>query len=240
MPDAVRDIVAAFVAEHHVERAFSKRQRDRADPEALGAARRRRNEEQAMSEPENFLERWSRRKQRGVRSSRRKRLRRKPKKTKLRPRRRPRRSSPARPKPAAFDIAELPSIESIGADTDVRGFLQPGVPPELTRAALRRAWSSDPAIRDFVGLVENGWDFNDPNAMHGFGPITPEEVARLLTQSVTLTEPPPAPQPAQVAAIDDKSAGESAPPVGEAAAAPAPDQSAPAEEPAAAQHSDGR
>jgi hypothetical protein len=36
MPEAVREIVAAFVAEHHVEREFFKRQRDRADPEALG------------------------------------------------------------------------------------------------------------------------------------------------------------------------------------------------------------
>ena len=36
MPEAVREIVAAFVAEHHVEREFFKRKRDRADPEALG------------------------------------------------------------------------------------------------------------------------------------------------------------------------------------------------------------
>ncbi len=35
MPQAVREIVAAFVAEHHVERPFVKRQRERADPEAL-------------------------------------------------------------------------------------------------------------------------------------------------------------------------------------------------------------
>lgn len=35
MPDAVRDILASFVAEHHVEQAFEKRTRDRADPEAL-------------------------------------------------------------------------------------------------------------------------------------------------------------------------------------------------------------
>jgi len=35
MPKAVQEIVAAFVAEHHVERQFFKRQRDRADPEAL-------------------------------------------------------------------------------------------------------------------------------------------------------------------------------------------------------------
>jgi len=35
MPPTIREMVAAFVAEHHVERPFFKRQRDRADPEAL-------------------------------------------------------------------------------------------------------------------------------------------------------------------------------------------------------------
>lgn len=36
MPEPVRDILAAFVAEHHVEREFFKRKRDRADPNAMG------------------------------------------------------------------------------------------------------------------------------------------------------------------------------------------------------------
>jgi len=35
MPEAVRAAIDAFVAEHHVERPFYKRKRDRADPEAL-------------------------------------------------------------------------------------------------------------------------------------------------------------------------------------------------------------
>jgi hypothetical protein len=35
MPSSVRDVIEAFVAEHHVERPFFKRKRDRADPEAL-------------------------------------------------------------------------------------------------------------------------------------------------------------------------------------------------------------
>jgi hypothetical protein len=35
MPPAVREIVERFVAEHHVEREFVKRKRDRANPEAL-------------------------------------------------------------------------------------------------------------------------------------------------------------------------------------------------------------
>ena len=36
MPEPIRDYVAAFVAEHHVEQPFYKRERNRADPEALG------------------------------------------------------------------------------------------------------------------------------------------------------------------------------------------------------------
>ena len=40
MPPAVAEAVAAFVAEHHVERTFEKRRRDRADPEALGRRER--------------------------------------------------------------------------------------------------------------------------------------------------------------------------------------------------------
>jgi hypothetical protein len=36
MPESIRDVVAAFVAEHHVEQVFVKRQRSRANPDALG------------------------------------------------------------------------------------------------------------------------------------------------------------------------------------------------------------
>jgi hypothetical protein len=70
-----------------------------------------------------------------------------------------------------FDASSLPLIEAITANTDVRGFLESRVPAELTRAALRQAWRCDPAIRDFIGIAENQWDFNDPNAIPGFGPL---------------------------------------------------------------------
>src|SRR6266481_2182985 len=75
------------------------------------------------------------------------------------------------PANAEVDISSLPSIDSIDAATDITAFLRNGIPQELSRAALRRAWTADPAIRDFVGLAENAWDFNDPNAMPGFGPL---------------------------------------------------------------------
>src|SRR6184192_71154 len=77
----------------------------------------------------------------------------------------------AHPKDVEVDLSSLPSIESITGTTDITAFLRRGIPPELSRAALRRAWCADPAIRDFIGLAENAWDFNDPNAMPGFGPL---------------------------------------------------------------------
>ncbi|WP_375312875.1 DUF3306 domain-containing protein [Bradyrhizobium sp. A5] len=82
-----------------------------------------------------------------------------------------------------FDLASLPSIESITAHTDIVTFLNTGVPVELTRAALRRAWAVDPAIRDFIGIAENQWDFNDPNAIPGFGPLdSTDKIADLVAQ----------------------------------------------------------
>jgi hypothetical protein len=77
----------------------------------------------------------------------------------------------ADPATAEVDLSSLPPLESIDAATDITSFLRKGIPQELSRAALRRAWTADPAIRDFVGLAENAWDFNDPTAMPGFGPL---------------------------------------------------------------------
>jgi Protein of unknown function (DUF3306) len=91
-------------------------------------------------------------------------------------------SSP-QPSLPSFDLSKLPSIESIAAATDIRPFLAPGVPAELTRAALRRAWTADPAIRDFIGIAENQWDFTAPDGAPGFGPLLPgDDVRRLLAQ----------------------------------------------------------
>src|SRR5438477_402104 len=90
----------------------------------------------------------------------------------------------AHPKDVEVDLSSLPSIESITGTTDITAFLRRGIPPELSRAALRRAWCSDSAIRDFVGLAENAWDFNDPNAMPGFGPLdcSEEQLGALLNR----------------------------------------------------------
>ena len=91
--------------------------------------------------------------------------------------------SASTPPTPEFDLASLPSLDSITATTDIRAFLSPGVPKELARAALRRAWAADPAIRNFKGLAEYDWDFTDPNAMVGFGALEPGyDVQKLVAQ----------------------------------------------------------
>jgi TorA maturation chaperone TorD len=72
----------------------------------------------------------------------------------------------------AFDPASLPPLHSITLGTDIRSYLASSVPVQLANAALRRAWVTDPAIRDFIGIAESQWDFNDQTAMPGFGPLT--------------------------------------------------------------------
>jgi len=97
----------------------------------------------------------------------------------------------------------LPPVEAIGSASDLQAFLAPGVPLELTRAALRRVWTTDPAIRDFIGLSENAWDFNAPDGVPGFGGLAVEEARRLLAQILEYTQ---LPDPSPAAAPDDKTA----------------------------------
>jgi hypothetical protein len=144
-----------------------------------------------MTDPENFIARWSRRKRAAAEEDA-------PK-----PPAAPDAATPSTPAdedlrnedlrkasasgvPALpFDPATIPPIESIAAESDIRAFLAPGVPPELTRAALRRAWATDPKIRDFVGLADYDWDFNNPGAITGFGSLEmTDELRRQVEQMV--------------------------------------------------------
>jgi len=149
-----------------------------------------------MSEPENFIARWSRRKREAAEDA-------EATKSSAAPDAAAEgahpsedqsgtavgRSDPRRSPEAAFDPTKLPPIETITAESDITAFLAPGVPPELTRAALRRAWAADPKIRDFIGLSENSWDFNAPGAMTGFGSLEMtdelrQQIARMVGRSL--------------------------------------------------------
>ena len=135
-----------------------------------------------MSDPENFLLRWSRRKREGLRETERAD---RPAPTANALAEDDHTSGDAAPTPPdlAFDPASLPPIQSITAETDIRGFLGAGVPSELTRAALRRAWACDPAIRNFVGLADYDWDFNASDSIAGFGPLRmTDDAAKMAAQ----------------------------------------------------------
>lgn len=138
-----------------------------------------------MSDPETFAARWSRRKRAAAKDEQEtaSALRAAP----------PAEAAPAagarpesdREKGVPFDPDSLPPIDSITAGSDIKAFLQVGVPKHLTQAALRRAWTADPAIRDFIGLAENQWDFTDSTAIPGFGPLeATDDLRQLVAQAM--------------------------------------------------------
>jgi hypothetical protein len=82
-------------------------------------------------------------------------------------------------------LEDLPPIESIDASTDLTHWLRKRVPEAWRQAALKRVWASDPAISQFIGLAENSWDWNAPDGVPGFGPLSPAaNVAQLLEQVI--------------------------------------------------------
>jgi hypothetical protein len=132
-----------------------------------------------MSEADNFLSRWARRKSEAEKPS--------PVESGVAPQ--PNIKADESPDPENLDLESLPAVDSITETTDISGFLRSGVPPELTRSALRQAWASDPAIRDFIGIAENQWDFNDPSSIPGFGLLgATDNVPALLAQAIGQVE----------------------------------------------------
>jgi hypothetical protein len=150
-----------------------------------------------MSEPENFLTRWSRRKAEAEQPADRARdaIEKVDEQKRLGSPAVEGKDEEAKKEGEEVDLSKLPPIESIGPETDIRAFLQKGIPPELTRAALRRVWTSDPAIRNFIGIAENQYDFATGSDIPGFGPLTPaDDVARMVSQIMREGVPrPPSP-----------------------------------------------
>jgi hypothetical protein len=117
--------------------------------------------------------------------------------------------SPAPDEPAP---PPLPDIASIGADTDITPWLARGVPEETRLAALRRAWTETPHIRDFKGLQDYDQNFNDPDSIPGFGSVLdPERVKDMLARVFAPPEPKVA-EEAEAAGAEPLLAGEQPPP----------------------------
>ena len=108
-------------------------------------------------------------------------------------------------------LARLPPIDQITAETDIRAFLQKGVPAALRNAALRRAWAADPRIATYEDPARDYfWDWNAPGGVPGGGGApAPERVARML-RDIT--------GPTETDADDSPTETEATPPVATAAA----------------------
>jgi Protein of unknown function (DUF3306) len=100
--------------------------------------------------------------------------------------------SPAQADEPPFDPATLPNIDELTAESDIAAFMQKGVPEALQRLALRRMWSLDPGIRDFVEVAENQWDFNAAGGIFGlFQEIEPgANLSVWMAQATSSVLPP--------------------------------------------------
>lgn len=90
---------------------------------------------------------------------------------------------------------------------DITAWLGKRVPDGWREAALRRVWSADTAIRDFVGPADYAWDWNTPGGAPGWGPIgAADDLVRALARAIgedlpRLDVPAEAEAPAAIAEI---------------------------------------
>jgi hypothetical protein len=130
---------------------------------------------QDKNDDNNFLSRWSQRKQEA---------------------KQPKRDAPAAEgavpsKPVGesaiepeFDLSSLPKLEDLTETTDITAFLRKGVPESLRNAALRKSWALDPAIRNYVNpALDYAYDWNTPGGVPGNRDIGPGvDIARMVSQ----------------------------------------------------------
>ena len=141
------------------------------------------------ADEKGFLARWSERKREAARSESEREL-------------KPAPSDAAAPEaPAAettsseteppFDLASLPKLEDLTADTDLTVFFKKGVPESIRNAALRKSWALDPAIRNYVNpALDYAYDWNTPGGVPGAGELAPgTDIARMVAQVMGGIEP---------------------------------------------------
>jgi hypothetical protein len=73
------------------------------------------------------------------------------------------------------DLAAFPSVPASGGVTDITSA---GAAAASGPARDFRVLWADPAIKDFVGMSENEWDFNKPDGIPGFGSLSRPGAAR--------------------------------------------------------------
>jgi hypothetical protein len=97
----------------------------------------------------------------------------------------PREAAEAEAEITPEELERLPKPEEVTLETDLTAFFRKGVPHALRNAVLRRAWTLDPAIRDFVSEArEYAYDWNTPGGVPGSGELGPADDAADLLRRV--------------------------------------------------------
>ncbi len=108
------------------------------------------------------------------------------------------------------ELAALPKLDELTAETDMTQFLRPGVPEAMRNAALRRGWMLDPSVRDYVCEArEYAYDWNLPGDVPGSGPLPPGLDVKAVVGRLFGNRRPP-PQPDQSFGAGPPAAGDTA------------------------------
>ncbi|WP_332682424.1 DUF3306 domain-containing protein [Bosea sp. (in: a-proteobacteria)] len=94
---------------------------------------------------------------------------------------------PAEPEP---EPVEPPSLELVDKDFDLAHWLKQNVPESWKRAALRRAWESDPAISGYLDPARDyALDWNTPGGAPGYGPLAESDNVEEMIANIFGKEP---------------------------------------------------
>lgn len=128
------------------------------------------------SPPEGFARRWSR-------------LKRQPNPPENPP------ETPLVVQPEPGPPIEIPPDAATIPIEDITAWLGRNIPEGWREIALRRMWSADLSIRDFIGPADYAWDWNTPGGAPGWGPMrAADDMVRLLARAIgeDLAKPPDA------------------------------------------------
>lgn len=101
-------------------------------------------------------------------------------------------SEPALPPEPEPEPVEPPSLDLIDKDFDLAHWLKQNVPESWKRAALRRAWESDPAISGYLDPARDyALDWNTPGGAPGYGPLSPSDNVEEMIANIFGKQPEP-------------------------------------------------
>ncbi|HEV7338019.1 MAG TPA: DUF3306 domain-containing protein [Bosea sp. (in: a-proteobacteria)] len=116
---------------------------------------------------------------------------------------------PALPPEPEPEMIEPPSLDLVDKDFDLAHWLKQNVPESWKRAALRRAWESDPAISGYLDPARDyALDWNTPGGAPGYGPLSASDNVEEMIANIFGKQPEPAAESAatDAAAVRDDAA----------------------------------